>query len=602
MSYLKGARSATKTSQREPIRGRESEQVENAAGGYAFQLGSLEQLKRWLVLGSEGGTYYASQRESIRTNVKALELALREHGTAAVDVIVDVSVAGRAAKQDPVIFALATASAWPDKDVQRSALWRLSDVCRTATQLFMFLEFLKDMRGPGLGLAPKKAVAAWYERRDDVCPKCGRPGRFEETIDLPDQPPRRTDVLRCSVCTHVVSKRDLSGVNDLAYQMVKYRERGGWTHARAIQLSHPVPPTDMHESLYRWALGRDPLVVPPMVEAYQRALLAEKPADTVRLIERSAFPIPQEAIRKEHSADPDVWRALLDSKSVPMGALVRNLGRLTSYGALRPLDDRTARVAQRLTNSKALKGARVHPIAMLSALLTYRSGRGHRLSWTPVQQISDALDRGFYEAFDAVEPSGKRILLAVDVSGSMAAHKCVGIEGLTARMGAAAMALVTAATEPLHHIVAFSANQIVTDHYGRPNPDYYDPYNPDVWRIEPLDISPRQRLADVMETMGRVPAGGTDCALPMLYAQRRGLSVDCFVVLTDNESWAGAIHPTQALREYRRSTGIDAKLVAVGMTATAYSVADPADPGQLDCVGFDTRAPELISAFARGDF
>ena len=97
-----------------------------------------------------------------------------------------------------------------------------------------------------------------------------------------------------------------------------------------------------------------------------------------------------------------------------------------------------------------------------------------------------------------------------------------------------------------------------------------------------------------------MPMSGTDCALPMVYATEKGLKIDTFVVYTDNETWAGAIHPHQALAEYRRKSGIDAKLIVVGMTATEFSIADPTDPGMLDVVGFDAAVPSLISEFARG--
>lgn len=39
------------------------------------------------------------------------------------------------------------------------------------------------------------------------------------------------------------------------------------------------------------------------------------------------------------------------------------------------------------------------------------------------------------------------------------------------------------------------------------------------------------------------------------------MQVDCFVVLTDSETWSGGIHPTEALRQYRAKTGIDARLL-----------------------------------------
>jgi 60 kDa SS-A/Ro ribonucleoprotein len=100
--------------------------------------------------------------------------------------------------------------------------------------------------------------------------------------------------------------------------------------------------------------------------------------------------------------------------------------------------------------------------------------------------------------------------------------------------------------------------------------------------------------------VSNLPFGGTDCALPMLYALAYDREVDVFLILTDSETWAGDIHPVQALAEYRRASGIDARLVTVGMVSNSFSIADPNDPGQLDVVGFDTAMPQLISDFARG--
>jgi len=118
--------------------------------------------------------------------------------------------------------------------------------------------------------------------------------------------------------------------------------------------------------------------------------------------------------------------------------------------------------------------------------------------------------------------------------------------------------------------------------------------------LTPLAVSPRQRLDDAVKAVSSLPFGGTDCALPMLYAQAREREVDMFVVYTDSETWAGDSHPVQALRDYRRASGIDARLVVVGMVSNGFSIADPADGGMLDVVGFDTATPQLIADFARG--
>jgi 60 kDa SS-A/Ro ribonucleoprotein len=147
---------------------------------------------------------------------------------------------------------------------------------------------------------------------------------------------------------------------------------------------------------------------------------------------------------------------------------------------------------------------------------------------------------------------------------------------LTPRDASAALALVTMATEPATEVVGFTTG------------------------LTPLAISPRQRLDDVIRTVSNLPFGGTDCAQPMRWARKHRLEFDTFVVYTDNETWAGWIHPHQALARYRRRTGIDARLVVVGMTSTGFSIADPDDAGMLDVAGFDAAVPQLTADFSAG--
>src|SRR5262249_2394895 len=116
--------------------------------------------------------------------------------------------------------------------------------------------------------------------------------------------------------------------------------------------------------------------------------------------------------------------------------------------------------------------------------------------------------------------------------------------------------------------------------------------------ISRLSISPRQRLDDVIAKTKALPFGGTDCALPMLWAAENKVPVDVFCVYTDSETWAGDIHPVLALRAYRHKTGIGAKLVVIGMVSNGFSIADPDDGGMLDGVGCDAATPSVIADFA----
>jgi 60 kDa SS-A/Ro ribonucleoprotein len=210
---------------------------------------------------------------------------------------------------------------------------------------------------------------------------------------------------------------------------------------------------------------------------------------------------------------------------------------------------------------------------------TYGSGHGFRGSgtWTPVPKVMDALDTAFELAFGAVQSANKRTMLALDVSGSMGWGNIAGLPNINPREGAAAMSMVTARTEPEYMFTAFSHEFIE------------------------LNIHAKMSINDVIKVTSGLNFGGTDCALPMIYASENKLKIDTFIVYTDSETWAGQVHPVQALREYRQQTGIPAKLIVVGMVANNFTIADPNDGGMLDVVGFDTAAPNLMNGFARGE-
>jgi 60 kDa SS-A/Ro ribonucleoprotein len=551
MSYLK-RQGARHVRQQDPIPG--AGQVPNSAGGYAWGVDDWTRLRRFLVLGSEGGSYYASEWTLTRENATAVERCIRADGARAVAEIVRVSDAGRAPKNDPALFGLAMAAGLGDPETRRAALDALPQVARTGTHLFQFATFVESFRGWGRSL--RRAVGRWYAA----------------------QP-----------------------VDALAHQAVKYRRREGMAHRDLLRLAHPgqrvssgnpsVAVTAGHERLFDWvARGGSTDGLPRIVEGFARAQAARTSAETARLV--ADYRLPREAVRPEHLNAPDVWAALLADMAVT--ALVRNLAKMTRVGVLAPGSAGTAAVVARLGDAERIRRARLHPIALLAALRTYGSGRGvrGRSRWAPVAEVVDALDAAFYTAFRNVEPTGRRLMLALDVSGSMGWGDVAGVARLTPRDASAAMALVTAATEPRHEIVGFFAGGWFRDR-GRHR---YEGLPDGLTRLK---ISPRQRLDDAVRAVDDLPFGPTDCALPMLYAQALEREVDTFVIYTDSETWAGDVHPVQALRDYRRASGIDARLVIVGMVSNGFSIADPADAGMLDVVGFDTATPQLIADFAR---
>jgi 60 kDa SS-A/Ro ribonucleoprotein len=105
-------------------------------------------------------------------------------------------------------------------------------------------------------------------------------------------------------------------------------------------------------------------------------------------------------------------------------------------------------------------------------------------------------------------------------------------------------------------------------------------------------------LEGVIRAQPTWTGGSTDCAMPVLDALENRIPVDVFITITDNETWAGDVHVAEALRRYRREMGIEAKAVAIAMTATDYSILPSNDPLCLNVAGFDTGALSAIRELA----
>src|SRR5436190_24262221 len=125
------------TPQDEPIPG--STQVPNSAGGFAWAVDDWVRLDRFLILGSEGGTYYISERKLTAENAQAVDRCIAVDGPRTVARIVEISQAGRAPSNDPALFALALCATKGDDATKRAAFAALPQVARIGTHLFHFI-------------------------------------------------------------------------------------------------------------------------------------------------------------------------------------------------------------------------------------------------------------------------------------------------------------------------------------------------------------------------------------------------------------------------------------------------------------------------------
>lgn len=598
---LTSVRSARRTATPQTVKTRPDE-VFNAAGGAVFSTGDAAQLHRFLTIGSAGGTFYTGERKLTKDNAEVLVRELSRDGLETVKHIVAVSKAGRAPKQDYGLFALAMATSpeFADEATRKLALAAVPEVARTGSTLMKFLQYAEQFRGWGRGL--RTSVSAWYDDKD---------------------------------------------IEAVAYQVFKYRNRDDRRHDDVLRQAHPSGADINHALLYNYLAASSPTAgsrrkanggaagwnvqlngraqrgtLPVLVDAFETVQSLGKADKWTKAATRETVLLIQghnglswEMLPDAALGEREVWEALFED-GIPMTALMRKLPVLTRLGMCN--GDFGRKVAAQLVDVERLKRGRVHPVSVLVAQRTYAKGQGQGSSWTPERVIVDGLDEMFYASYGAVEPAGKNTMIALDLSASMTwqhvstlPHQVGKNAGkastmpLDAREMSAALSMVTAATEPEYEIVGFTSSHYSYQRAGLQSWSYAGRMASNKWgnigsAISKLDISPRRRLDDIVGYIGSQPAGGTDCALPMLYAAANRIHVENFAIYTDNETWAGAMKVGEALDRYRQAMGIHASLQVISMTATGTSICDPNDPRQLDVSGFDSAIPQMLADHSAG--
>jgi 60 kDa SS-A/Ro ribonucleoprotein len=529
-------------------------EVRNAAGGWVFPIDKWSRLLRFLIIGTEGGTYYVDEEKIQTENLLNTAECLHEDGPRAVEITAQVAESRRAYKTAPALWVLALAMRSKDLETRRAAATNFLRVVRTGADL---LNFAAIYLHGGTG----KEARQRGER-------LGGTGRLWRAA---------------------VRKFFLQDPEKLAFQVAKYKERSGVSMTDLLRLAHPRFEKDDQDrhAIARWILGKLEGVPPEAQEhasrvqqqilAYELAKQADSEEELVRLIEMHR--LTWEMIPPEKRT-PRVWRALLPGMS--SWAFVRNLGYLTSIGVL----DEPEALGIAMQKIRDLPRSPIHPLRIMLAALNYERGKGMRREWTPIPEIVQGLNWAYRERLGRSQPIGKPFLLALDISDSMWGGETQA--GIPPIYAAAAFGLYVLFREPEAEVIGVDTK--------------IHPLSPlrGVGLLgRSLEEMTIQKFVDLLEKAGR---GGTDLSLPFQHALDRAARGDpvphAIVTFTDSETWAGLKHPFRVLRRLRNMRNmrnIPVRAVNVAATATVYSILEPDDPLAFQVVGFDAAVVDMVS-------
>ena len=571
-----------------------------------YKLSLKDYIMRLLILGSPENKYDPRKKGLSTENAEYIKTRIENgDGEEICNIVRDVYKANRAPKQDATMMVIGLLCRAKDVTIRKMGLQLLENF-KTISHLYSWKKCHASIeshstgqKSKGFGRAVKRQINDW------ILSYSGKP-------------------------------------EDLAYQITKYMAREGWSFKNILQCTHvktgtgdnrvfeekegvktkskrkvnknTSPPTEL-DLVLRYAVNgfeeMDKLATPNLLSTKVYQYLADihiamrlTSQEKERLIDIIyTHKLTREQIPTWGLADKEVLTALLMNRnktrvSMPLTALLRNLGNLSAHGVIDINDDITLQlIIKHLLHPDTIKFSKIHPVSVLTAWFTYRNGSGNRghNSWYPETDIVKTLEEMFYLSFKNIEPTGKRICFLIDCSGSMNSTSIC--EGVTCAESAALLSMIfarsetTSETSPDHSFYLFTSN-------GRPGYGGWGGGNTGLTDVSDL-IDAKAELNNVLKACQRSDWGMTDISMGILEALKYKRKYDAFVVITDNDVNSG-IKPSEAMKQYRDGMKMpNTKLAVVATLGTDYTVADPYDPLMMDIVGFDSHGPKILQDFIR---
>ena len=335
--------------------------------------------------------------------------------------------------------------------------------------------------------------------------------------------------------------------------------------ADIVRMVHPSPRDETRRAFYGWLIGKpyDVAALPVEIAAFEdwkRAPSGALPPVPFQWL--TAFPLTAEQ-----------WGAL--AGTMGWQALRMNLNTLARNGAF-AVDGVTAAVAARLSDTEALRKARVLPYQLMVALDSTGDG-------VPLK-VQAALEDALEASVSNVPKVSGTVVVCPDVSGSMASPATGYRKGATSKVSCNQVAALVAAA------------MLRTNRQARVLPFEQ--------RVVQVKLDPFARLAVNTAKLAAVGGGGTSVSAPLAQLNAERAAVDLVVIVSDNESWVDNIRgrSTATMREWdqivRRNPR--AKLVCVDIQPHGTTQAS-GRPEILNVGGFSDAVFDTIARFASGD-
>ena len=535
--------------------------VKNKAGGAAYALSNKEALAQYAATGFFGSTYYTAATEQL-DDVKKLTEGVSDEFLAKC-----AAYARQQGKlKDMPAYLLAVLAA------RHTPLWfgrAFPHVIDNGKMLRNFVQIIRSgVTGrKNFGTQPRRLCEAWLNNRHPMA-------LLRDSIG--EDPSLAYVIRRLRPEPSTPERRALYGylTGDLV-RVSKPRDRAILDTIIARQQQFSLPYTLEGEAVTVTRYNAD--LLPDTIKQYEefkRTRTGAVPDVDFRLLDALGL-------------SNDEWAEVAARASWTM--TVKNLNTFRRHGVLEK-PAMVELIADRLRDKELVQRAKTFPYQILSAYLAVQETKTQPWQFTPpsgetmpeliVQALHDAMEH----ALENVPFLDANVAICLDVSGSMNSPITGVRKGATTKVRYVdAAALFTAA------FMKRSKKSIVL------------PFDT---RCFIAEAQKNMTVMNFAEQLAKLGGGGTQCELPLIELNKRGLNPDVVIFVSDNESWAGSYYSntTGMMAEWAKlkKRAPHAKLVCIDIAAMSSAQATSA-PDRLNVGGFSDSVFEVVSEFLSGN-
>ena len=354
--------------------------------------------------------------------------------------------------------------------------------------------------------------------------------------------------------------------------------------ADVLKMTHPKPKDANQDAFFAYILGKKyeleqlPLKVQAL-EKFRQGLTQDVPDLPMQLLTNLSLSAQQ-------------WAEIAKNGGWQM--LRMNLNTFARHGVFE-IEGMDNVIANKLQDQDMIRKSRVLPYQLMATWAA--------LDDAVPQVVRQALEQVMQAALQNVPRLTGRVVVAVDVSGSMASPVTGYRKGATSKLRCVDVASLFACAlkqvNPNIEIMPFDTqlhSLNIVEHesdvslFGRLK--------------QVFSGSKTHSIFEVAKQFAALGGGGTNCSIPLKRLNRDQTTVDLMIYFSDNESWADQLrtqHKTGMLYEWDilKQRCPHAKLVCVDLQPYTHTQA-PERADTINIGGFSDEVFRLIDLFAQG--